>query len=100
MPPGDALQVVHAADGSLAATIPVSTGAARVAFDGERILVESDGGGQNAPRGLTLLRAADFAALQADGFPGIGGPEVGGVASDGVNFWVTFRSSDWVLARY
>jgi hypothetical protein len=100
VPTGDALQVVHANDGTLAATIPITTGAARVAFDGERILVESDGGGQNAPRGLTLLRAADFATLRTEGFIPIGGPEVGGIASDGVNFWVTFRNNDWMLARY
>jgi hypothetical protein len=100
VPAGDSLRVVHANDGTLAATIPIPTGAALVSFGGERILVESFAGGQNAPRGLTLLRAADFAVLQSEGFPGIGGPEVGGIASDGVNFWVTFRQTDWVLGRY
>jgi hypothetical protein len=101
VPRGDALSVVRAADGTLVATIPVSTAAERLAFDGERILVESHGGGQNAPRGLTLLRATDFAVLRTEGFSGIGGPSVGGLASDGLNFWVTFRSGNGdVLARY
>jgi hypothetical protein len=100
VPTGDALQVVHASDGTLAATIPIGTGAARVAFDGERLLVESDGGGQDAPRGLTLLRAADFSTLRVEGFPPFGGPSISGMASDGVNFWVSFRQSDYSLARY
>ena len=101
VPAGDALKVVRASDGTLAATIPVSTGAARIAFDGERLLVESDGGGQNAPRGLTLLRAADFAPLQIEGFPPIGSPGINGIAADGINFWVTFNAgSGTVLARY
>jgi hypothetical protein len=100
VPTGDALQLVRASDATLAATIPIGTGAARVAFDGERLLVESDAGGQNAPRGLTLLRAADFSTLRVEGFPPIGGVEVGGIASDGLNFWLTFRQFDWVLARY
>ncbi|HEX4439972.1 MAG TPA: S-layer homology domain-containing protein [Thermoanaerobaculia bacterium] len=101
VPTGDALSVVRAADGALVATVPIATAAARLAFDGERILVESDGGGQNAPRGLTLLRAADFAVLRTESFIGIGGPSVGGLASDGLNFWVTFRTGNGdVLARY
>jgi hypothetical protein len=101
VPAGDVLQVVHANDGTLAASIPIPTGAALVAFGGERLLVESFAGGQNAPRGLTILRAADFAVLQSEGFPPIGGPAVGGIGSDGVSFWVTFKPSDsWVLGRY
>ena len=101
VPARASLQVVHASDGSLAATIPITTGAARVAFDGERILVESTGGGQNEPRGLTLLRAADFSTLRVEGFIPIGGPGIGGLASDGVNFWVTFQPGTGdVLARY
>jgi hypothetical protein len=102
VPAGDALKVVHGNDGTLAATIPISTGAALVAFDGERILVESDAGGQNAPRGLTLLRAADFATLRTEHFDGIGGPSVNGMAADGVNFWLTFDRGNGteVLARY
>ena len=101
VPAGDSLKAVRVSDGTLAATIPVGTGAAQLAFDGERLLVESDAGGQNAPRGLTLLRAADFGTLQIEGFPPIGGPSINAMAADGVNFWLTFNSgSETVLARY
>ena len=101
LPNGDALQVVRASDGSLVATVPITTNAAQVAFDGERILVQSSGGGQNTPRGLTLLRAADFSTLRIEGFLPIGGPGVAGMAADGVNFWVTFQTGNGdVLARY
>jgi len=101
VPVGDALEVVRASDGALAATIPIATGADRVAFDGERILVEKHNGGQNAPRGLTLLRASDFSVLRTEAFSGIGGPSVNGMAAAGVNFWLTFNpGGQTVLARY
>lgn len=99
VPARDSLQVVRASDGALAATIPI--GAEKVAFDGERILVERSGGGQNAPRGLTLLRAADFTTIRTEEFDPIGGPSVSSLAADGVNFWVTFQTGNGdVLARY
>jgi hypothetical protein len=101
VPTGDSLQVVRAADGTVVATIPIGTGAEAVGFDGERILVERSFGGQNTPRGLTLLRAADFAILRSESFGPIGGPAILGVASDGLNFWVTLQTNDgFSLARY
>ena len=101
VPAGNALKVVRVSDGTLAATIPIGTGAERVAFDGERILVESDAGGQNAPRGMTLLRAADFSVMRVEGFPPIGSPGANAIAADGINFWLTFGTgSSMFLARY
>jgi hypothetical protein len=101
VPTGDSLQVVHATDGTVVATIPIGTGAEAVGFDGERILVERSSGGQNTPRGVTLLRAADFATLRSESFDPIGGPAILGIASDGLNFWVTLQTNDgFSLARY
>ena len=94
VPSGDALKVVQDSAGTLIATIPIGTGAAGAAFDGERILVQSTGGGQNAPRGVTVLRAADFSTLRVEGFGPFGGPGIYNVASDGLNFWLIVQTGD------
>lgn len=95
------LQVVRVSDGSLIATIPVSSGQLeRVAFDGERVLVLS-GGGQNPPPNLAILQASNFSTVQVEFTLPIGGRSWLSAASDGVNFWITTgNAGESVLARY
>ena len=99
---GVGLNVVRVSDGAVVKTISPSTdgGPDRAAFDGERILVVSDGGGQDSPPDLMLLRAADFSILREEIFSPFGGSAPGGGTTDGLNFWVLFDVNGPVLARY
>jgi hypothetical protein len=101
VPSSSGLQVVRASDGAVITTHHVSTGLSRVVFDGERILIIWDGGGQSYPANLTLLRAADLSVLQEAGFSPIG-EGLGGGTTDGTNFWLLHYGggSGSALVRY
>ena len=88
--PNGTLQVFHAGDGAFVANVPVANGnPAEVVFGGERLLVLSPGLGNPVTPSLTVFRSADFAQLQMESFPPLGGGSPFHAASDGLNFWVT-----------
>jgi hypothetical protein len=88
VPSAGALSVVRASTGALVATL---TGnglgdAFTAAFDGDRVLVAN----VYLPQGVSLWRVSDLSPL---GFYSIGGAAyVGGVCSDGLNFWLLLRN--------
>jgi hypothetical protein len=66
--------------------------AVQAAFDGQRIAVTNTAGDS-----ISLWRATDLAPLGS--FNAGAGSQPFGVSSDGVNFWVTFTTSN-KLARF
>jgi hypothetical protein len=88
VPSEAALSVVRASTGALVATL---TGnglgdAFTAAFDGDRVLVAN----VYLPQGVSLWRVSDLSPIGF--YPIAGAAYVGGVCSDGLNFWLLLRN--------
>jgi len=99
----DSVSVVRASNGAVLATLTGNglIGPGSVAFDGQRILITNNTL-SSSPNSVSLWKAADLTPL---GFfetgPGSNGPPdrvADRACSDGINFWITLRSSK--LARF
>ncbi len=94
VPAVTSVSVIRVTDGAIVGTLTGNglDNAYAAAFDGERVLVTNPQAGT-----LSLFRAADLAPL---GSVSAGaGTDPTGICSDGLNFWITLRSTG-KLARF
>jgi YVTN family beta-propeller protein len=84
----DTVTVIRASTGAVLATLTGLSGPTGAAFDGERILITNQYSGY-----VSLFKASDLSPI---GIVNINA-QTFGACSDGLNFWITLNSNDFLV---